>query len=312
KRSTILGNNPIFSNSEVQKYKQNGGTDWQSEIFQTAVGHSHQLDVSGGTDNTTYFISGNYLNQEGIIKNSNYKRYVLRFNLSTKITGNLSFNLHSSLSSSTNKNTNLISGTANPLAQALVWAPTTPVYNDDGSYVAADPVGSVFFNPVALLYEKENRIRKIHENVLVSAQYDFYDDLSLKVSFAVNQLNQRNKSFNNGVVANGNPNAAQGSVKVRTIQETNTLTYQHEFSGGHSLKAIAVLETQKYTNDAFNANATGLMIPALKYDNLSLSGTQTVGSGLSSWSLLSLLGRVNYSYKGKYLVTASVRRDGAS
>src|SRR5699024_7970520 len=84
KRSTILGNNPIFSNSEVQKYKQNGGTDWQSEIFQTAVGHSHQLDVSVGTDNTTYFISGNYLNQEGIIKNSNYKRYGLRFNLSTQ------------------------------------------------------------------------------------------------------------------------------------------------------------------------------------------------------------------------------------
>src|SRR5699024_6667372 len=158
--------------------------DWQSEIFQTAVGHSHQLDVSGGTDNTTYFISGNYLNQEGIIKNSNYKRYGLRFNLSTQITDNLSFNIHSSLSSSTNKNTNLIFGTARSLALVLVWATKTAVYNDVRSDFAADPVGSVFFNTVALLYEKENCIKKIHENVLVSAQYDLYDDLSLKVSYA--------------------------------------------------------------------------------------------------------------------------------
>src|SRR5699024_1005785 len=141
KRSTILGNNPIFSNSEVQKYKQNGGTDWQSEIFQTAVGHSHQLDVSGGTDNTTYFISGNYLNQEGIIKNSNYKRYGLRFNLSTQITGNLSFNLHSSLSSSIVNDTILICGTDNPIAHAVVWALTTLFFSVDGSYVVADLVG---------------------------------------------------------------------------------------------------------------------------------------------------------------------------
>lgn len=311
-RNSVLGLNPTYTQDQINDFKQNGGTDWQKEVFRDALGHEHELSVSGGGDKTTYFISGDYLSQEGTIEASDYKRYSLRSNISTQITDKLTFNLNVSVNSQTNKNTQLQSGTGNPAVQALVWAPTTPIYQPNGDYVQIDPVGSLKTNPVALLYDRNNLVTRTYENITGNARYEFIDGLALEVTYVVNHLNENDKSFNGMTVTNGNPSASQTSSEGLTLQETNTLSYKHTFPGGHTIDAVAVFETQEYHGNSFNATGTGLLIPALGYDNLGLSASPAISSGPTPWSLISKLARVNYSYKDKYLFTASIRRDGSS
>lgn len=96
-----------------------------------------------------------------------------------------------------------------------------------------------------------------------------------------------------------------------TVQTTTQLSYDRTF-GKHTVSAVAALETQRYRYETLTGSASILKFPTLKYDNLAQAETTTVGSGYSMWSLLSYLGRVNYSYDNRYLLSVSVRRDGSS
>jgi TonB-linked SusC/RagA family outer membrane protein len=106
--------------------------------------------------------------------------------------------------------------------------------------------------------------------------------------------------------------ASRASSENILWQNTDNLTYKHVFNHDHSLEITAVYETQKFTGNGFNVGVSNLTYPSQSYNNLALSGSSNVGSGYSEWALLSYLGRVNYAYKDKYLVSGSIRRDGSS
>lgn len=311
-RNGILGLNPAFTAEQITAVQQSGGTNWQDQVYRNAKGQEHQLSVSGGNDKTTFLASGNYLNQDGVIQESGYKRYSLRSNLSSQINSKLSFRLNAVGTRTDNANTQLQSGTENPVVQALAWAPTTSVYNANGDLTAADPVGSLKTNPAALLFDRSNLSDRTFGNIVGGGRYEFLKDLSVDLTYAVNYLNQQDKGFNGKVVTTNNPDASRTSTEAITFQSTNALNYKHTFGGAHAIDAVAVFETQKYRSTSFNASATGLLIPALGFDNLGLSKSPSISSNPSNWGLLSYLGRINYSYKDKYLLSATVRKDGSS
>lgn len=311
-RNAAVGLGAIFTEKEIDSFKRNGGTDWQDEIYRTALNQNHQLSISGGSEKSTFRVSASYLNQEGVIKNSGFNRYTLRSDMTTRVNDKLSFRLNFSGARSVNKNTQLQSGTANPVTQALVWAPTTPAYDADGNYTMHDPVGSLFNNPLALLFDRENRVDRTYGNIVAGVNYELLTGLSLDVQYNIDYLNQQNKGFNGNLVTNFLPNASRASGEQFTLQNTNALNYKHTFNEVHKIDAVAVFETQQFSGSYFNANATGLKFPDLKYNNLSQAASFSTGSSITKWTLLSLLGRINYSFKDKYLVTASVRRDGSS
>jgi TonB-linked SusC/RagA family outer membrane protein len=215
-------------------------------------------------------------------------------------------------SQQTNLNNGISGGTANPLVQALAWAPTTPVYDASGAITRSDPTGSIFTNPVALIYDRENRREVTLGNIVGGLRYEIVEGLYVDLQYAANYLNQQSKYYNGVIVTNGNPGAGQASSEQMTLQGTNSINYSHTFNNVHKIDAVGVFETQQYTSKDFNANGNTLLIPAMSYDNIGLANSYTIGSGFSKWTLLSLLGRVNYSFKDKYLVSASIRRDGSS
>ncbi|WP_198675225.1 SusC/RagA family TonB-linked outer membrane protein [Pleomorphovibrio marinus] len=312
-RSEATGLMPLFSQDQLERFRREGGTDWQDEIFRTATGQEHQISVSGGSEKTTFMVSANILDQDGIIENSGFKRQILRANLSTEVNERLSFRVNMFGSRGTNQNTSTIGfGTASPLVQALAWAPTTPIFNSLGEYTMNDPVGSVKENPVALLYDRMLIEERTTGNVLGGLNYKLADGLSLDVQYAVNYFNQQNKFLYGTYVTNRNPRATRSSSEQITLQSTSALTYKKELGEGHLLDVVGVFETQEFTNNSFSTTANQLKDPSLGFENIGLAGSFNVSSAYQKWTLMSFLGRVNYSFQDKYLLTMAIRRDGSS
>lgn len=311
-RAAATGGSPFFTQQQVNDFRTNGGTDWQDEIFTEGWGHEHQLGISGGSDKTTFLASANYLDQGGIIKNTDFKRYTIRSNIASQVSKKLSFRVNLTASRLINHNNGIISGSSNPLVQALAWAPTTPVYDANGDYTRNDPIGSVMLNPVALMFDRDNIGERSIGNLIGGLRYELIKGLSADIQYAVNYSNQIDEGYYGSFLSNNNPSASKTSVEQVTLQSTNALHYNRVINDVHKLDIVGVFETQQFTHNSFYSSANNLKFPVLKYYNLGLANSFSLGSGFSKWTLMSYLGRANYSFKDKYLLSATLRRDGSS
>jgi TonB-linked SusC/RagA family outer membrane protein len=311
-RAAATGGNPIYTQAQIDSYRQNGGTDWQNEVLRRATGQQYQLGISGGTDKTQFLISTNYLDQDGIINNTDYKRYTFRTNVSSQVSKKFTARVNLTGSRRESHNTDGTSARGGALAQALAWSPTTPVYTPAGTYTKSDPVGSIFQNPKALTTEQDNRYNNSTLNLVGGLRYEFIKGLSLDIQYGVNYINAQGKTYLAAILNNNHSRASRTSTEVINLQNTNTLSYRRTFNNIHSLDITAVFENQTETSESFNAGSTDLTFPNLSYDNLAQAGSNSVGSGYSRWALLSYLGRINYTLKDRYMISAAARRDGSS
>ena len=315
-RSAALGLNPSYTAEEIQGFRTNGGTDWQDEIFRNAYGNEQLLNVSGGSDKTNFYIAGNYLDQDGIINNSGFKRYGIRANINSSITDKLDLRLNVSATRKETLNAAGNRGKSGPVTQGLSWAPTTPVRNATGGYTVNDPIGSIFQNPVALANEVNTDVASTVGNVVGGFNYEIMEGLTIDIGYGLNYENYQLSNFT-GPTASGNNQATAGRISDERIllQNINNLTYTRTFNDQHNLTVTAVFELQSYKAQGFTTGATNLTFPALGADNLSNineGGTVTSTGTYSNSGLRSFLGRVNYAFKEKYLLTASIRQDASS
>lgn len=305
--------NDYFSYDQIQSYYANGGFDYVDAVLRTGFSHEHQLSLDGGNNKTQWRVSANYIDQQGIVKMSDYNRFNIRANLNTKVNDKLSFRFNINTSASKGLNNSGYSGANTILNQALSWAPTTNPYDEDGELVKSDPTGSLKSNPLALLYDAESVSNKTFITTLAGANYKILPELSLDFQAAYDKVfdKTRNWTGKDAAGASGTTSANTMTADASTIQTTTQLSYNKSF-GKHSINAVAAFETQSYNYSSVTATATDLTFPELKYDNLAQAGSYKTESGYSMWSLVSYLARVNYSYDSRYLASISVRRDGSS
>lgn len=301
-----------FSEEEILGFHKNGGFDYLDAVFRNAVSTQHQVAVSGGTEKNQFHVSGNYLDEQGIVKKSGHKRYTLRANLNSKVNEKFSFRFNMNVASSTGKNNHSRTGAGNPIVQAMAWAPTTNPYDENGGFTLSDPVGSIKTNPLSMIYDSEYIRERTFVNLMGGARYEFIDGLAIDFQAGADLGFYDTKSWNGNYASNGQPNASKVNSKSRTIQTTTQLSYNKTFNSIHRISAVAAIETQEYNWESLTGSASNLKFSELKYDNLAQAGTVSAGSDYSMWSLLSYLGRVNYSLMDKYLLSVSVRRDGSS
>jgi TonB-linked SusC/RagA family outer membrane protein len=298
-------------------------SDWQDAIFRNASIQNHTLSIAGGSDNVKYYVSGNYLNQQGVVIQSGFKRYGGRVNLDAAYK---KFNLGATINY--NYEDYQFQPTEGRFASqefivpiALTAAPFFPIYNPDGSYNYSQYnyqfATSQTINPVALanLKTDDTRQGKLLGNVF--AQYHFTPELSNKVSFGINIMNANRNTFRPSTLPRVSPSSPTSTPEgsYRNVSLTNwlvenTLAYDKRF-GEHSVNAVAVLSAQKDTYSNLVANATGYANDLIT----TINGATTVpsfGGGMQQWTLLSALARVQYSYRGKYLASAAIRADGSS
>ena len=288
-------------------------------VFQTAPQSSYNLSIAGGTQAVKYAISGEYLDQDGIILNSNFKRYSLRANFDAQITDRLSVKLNVNPSFTTNKNV-IASGNGAGASTSIIGSATSaqpyyPLYNPDGTYFVYQGIDAStdLYNPIALAREKRDNANRTRILANFSAEYKITSDLRVNVLFGATSNNFKESAFTPKIPAFFN-NAAIGSDTALSGYNwlaEYTANYSKTF-GKHSIAALAgytVQEDINNTNSLSSNNFPNNLVPYLS----ATSGIITTGSSSrEEWSILSQLARVNYNYDGKYFVTASIRRDGSS
>jgi TonB-linked SusC/RagA family outer membrane protein len=312
-----FGQATVFSDSALNAFKNGAGTDWQDAVFRKGYTENHTLDISGGNDKTSYFLSGNVLHTKGIILNSGYTRYSLRANINSKITDKLTVGVNMFLAKELNHPTYL-NGFSNgsPIFSALVFAPTKPIYNPDGTY--SQPGGGygppTNYNPVALAVEPVRNYNLYTTNLIANADYALLPGLHLNVSGGYKLSSATNNDYVNAK-ANNAPGTETASIYDSTLvtyQNTNMVTYDKQFHD-HHLKVTALMEQQYEQFNGNTAGSIGFLTDANTYNNLGLGNNpQIPTSAETKRSLLSYMGRVNYGYKDLYLLTVTGRADASS
>jgi TonB-dependent starch-binding outer membrane protein SusC len=322
-----VGNNPIpiFSDAKISEFKNNPGTDWQDEIYRVAPIQSHQLSLSGGIDNLSYYFSAGYLNQKGILLNSGFKRYSVR--------GNLNSQLSKWLKAGININAINTVGTVNPFggeegaqfsSSAIILAPQWPatqgVFDADGNYTKAPtnygPITT--WNPVASSLETSTKNYQVDNYVNAYLEFELLKGLKLKVNGTANVATGNNRTYFNAKTYEGIPNnglAGRGFInqsRYEQYQNSNILTYDKNF-GDHHITLTGVVEGLLETNTFTKIQAEQFAFDANGLNDLSGAKIVRVSSPFAYKRVLSsYLGRVNYIFADKYLLTASIRRDGSS
>ncbi len=316
---------PIFTDAEIAAFEANGGTDWQDEIYRTAPIQNHQLSISGGTDNLSYMLSGGYLNQQGILINSSFKRFTLRANLNASITRWLNFGLNWAGSREAGNSPPYGGGTAlSFLGQAVNiaprWAPTTAPYDENGNY-NRHPLGYGAYdtwNPLAAAKEPDISNNTVRNGINTFIEFQIIEGLKLRITGGANIENMNNKSYYNSKTWEGKP--VGGKVGYATIddamssyyQNSNILTYEKDFGNNH-IDVTAVAEQQLSSYES-----TGIVASKFTVDQTGvndLGGAEQINSkssNVTERSINSYLGRINYSYGERYFVTVSYRADGSS
>lgn len=287
-------------------------SNWQDYIFRkTAPITDHNISVSNATKNNNYFLSLNYFNQDGIMYNSGFERYQIRFNVDQKI-GNF-LKIGATMTASYTYKDNSI------LKDQIQLPSTLPVYNEDGSYCYVNPLNGHNYNsPVALrecVIDNTSQFRGLGnlyveltpiKNLIIKSAWGF------NVSYSKHNLYQSaNLPMN---VQNGKRGVADIDTSFPiTYQNENTANYSMKF-GKHSIDLLGGFTWQKSLNESLKATARGFTNDSNLYHSLEAGdpNNRNINSGESEWGMISYLFRLNYSFKSRYMLTVTGREDGSS
>jgi len=287
------------------------GTNWQDLIFHNGTTQNHQLSVSGGTEKSRYYISGYYVNQSGLLVNTNQEKYALRANLDSRLSNKVSIGLGIFATHTNSHNNGDIGGKGNPVMAALAWAPTEPIY-DSGSQYNRFAISPIWSNPYMTI--KERKSDNSANAIVVNSRlkYDITDWLSFNVNVGLDMNSSRNAYLNNDWISPGNPASGQSYLENYTLQNSNSLTFHKKFNEKHDLTVMGIVEETSSKYNTFSAVGSGLTSTSNGYYNLGLNTSQGISSAYTNWALLSYVGRASYTFNDKYLITATYRADGSS
>ncbi len=302
-------------------------TDWQDEVFQSATSHEHNLSFSGGTESTSYRASVGYRDQEGIVINSGQER----------VTSNLSAThnaLDDKLKLAVNLNGSFVNDNLTPttetngfestlLGNVIKFNPTLPVDDtDDGCLFDVGSgfceVGTSVRNPVAIAEQVQDLAKTTRILGNITADYSFTNELSGKVNVGLDRSSGVRRTFipktsplPPGVSENGT--AAQNSLDRGSRLVEVTGQYNSILDDRHSINVLGGYSWQDFTSESFGVETRDFVTDAVSFNNLNLGANfQKPVSDKQVSKLISFFGRVNYGYDSKYLLTATIRRDGSS
>lgn len=294
------------------------GFNWQDEILRTGERSETGLSLSGGSDNVRFFVSGNYLSDNGIVEGSSFNRGTLRGNLdmdglNDKLLVKVSFNAAHSQNQRAISSSRGFPASAGPIFNALTSEPIVPTRDFSGF----TGEGNQFYNPYLEVTAQDDRQFLTDLITSTEATYKITDRLSYTFNGGVNfTLNNRDiftpKNVGTGINTNGQASNSRGQGYDYIV--SNYLTYEDFFPGSdHALTGVVGLEYSEFNNYSSSSSTNNFDIEILGSDNIGIgTGDVSVGSGRSQAVLQSGFLRANYAFKDRYLLTATIRADGSS
>jgi TonB-linked SusC/RagA family outer membrane protein len=307
KESNLTSTSPVPNSSEVANYNAGITTDWIKEVTQQAIYQDHNLNVSGGTESIKYLIGGEYLNEQGVVKGYQYKRANFRSNLDINVTDYLT--VGTNLFYSNNDD----GGGRADLNQATLSSPYGQEYTPLGKYnIYPEYPELLYTNPLlGLTTQRYSVNNNLNGSFYGEIKPTFVKGLKYRVNAAYTDVFYRYDDYTGRDANNlsGTANARNQESKNWLVE--NILTYNRDFGKSHvDLTALYSAQSSNYYQ-SYNS-ATGFINDQLGYYNLGAATTPTATTYANGRSLVSQMGRINYSYDSRYLFTFTARRDGSS
>ena len=316
--------NMIRANAGDAPYAQGTeNTDWQDEIYRNGNTQNHQLSVSGGNENVNYYVSGTYFDQEGIIINSDFNKIQFLANVDVQASDRLKIGMNSVSSRSTQNGVSTQStgrdaigsvngGGDDVVALAFRFAPDVGRFNEAGNF-SQNTVGDDIENPWAVATQIRNESKTDNSRTNMYADYKILDGLNFKTTLGYRTQNSKEAYFKPQTFILSVGGAYLESVQRTNFLNENYLTYTSAIGKGNLTTTVGH-SYQKRTTEGLEAGARELLTDAFGWDNIEVGqlDQRTVDSRFSESEIESVFGRVNLDWANKYLITATVRRDGAS
>lgn len=288
------------------------GTDWMDELLRTGVMQNYTVSYSGGNEKSHYYVSGGFLDQSGIVKSVNYRRFTFQSNSDAQVLKWLKFSNNITFSADTKK-----SGSYN-IGDALKALPIYPVKNEDGSWSGPDGNSEWYGstrNPIGPTELNKSQTDGYNFLANLTAELTFTKWLKFKSTFGYDAkfwfIDNFTPKYNWKPTPTEETSRYKSDNKSFTYLWDNYFLFDHTFAEKHRVGLMAGMSAQWNTNDYLNAQKNVFMFDNVhEMDN----GEEmyAIGGNETEWALLSYMVRVNYSYEDRYLLTATIRRDGSS
>ena len=311
-------------------------TNWFDYVYHTGFSHSHNVNVSGGNEGTTYYFSSGYTNQEGVLQKNTFERKNILFNVDSRVNNLISVGGKVSYSNERN----LIAGTSGGLSgeafsiagaarEALVLPPNISPYNNDGTYnlASASAIGSMgniiqgsgpvsYYNVVQIMDKNRSNNETNHLQSNVYLQVKPLKWMTLRTAYGIDNLLIDNDAFSNPFHGDG-PSAGTGPggaatasfLKNKTWLWTNTAQFDYTFAKKHTFSLLVGNEQQRRTTNQFGLNRRTLSDSAYTVIQAGYTVNNASNLGLGENYLLSSFGRLSYNFNKKYFLTANIRQD---
>lgn len=307
---------PVFTAAQLNGPLANTQTATDA-ITRTGYTQQHNLSLSGGNGKTSYFVSGNYFGQKGVLIGTDYNRYNGRINIDQVVSDKIKVgaNIITSNSDADNTITKGVNENGGIVTAAIYWAPSVPLRSADGGY----PLSPYYPNiPNPLSYATVTDQTKTNR-FLSSAygEWTIIEGLKARGNFSYDQSNSKRSSyfprtFLYGSQANGAASIAESDMQSKLLE--STLSYNKNLAPKHNLNAVAGYTYQRTDLEGFNAGNQNFISDVSQYYDLGSgqSDKPTVGSSKAQTTWASYFARAIYTYNGNVTLQASVRRDGSS
>lgn len=306
-----------FTQAEIDSYGK--GTNWVDEITQSGLKQNYSLSISGGTKSNAYAITADFFNGKGVIKNTDFSRGNVKISNDTRILPNLKLGLSFNVNYGVSNNTDW----GQAIDRALIFPPTEPVYDANGDYSAAIHAGEpvTMLNPLIAvnLWTYKQTWKKLLGNTYL--EWDILKDLKFRTSFNTEYYTWNQNHFVPAYTFG--PKGLIGDHPIAELyvdqnenlnyQFDNILTYSKRINYDHNLTVMAGYTYQQTNGSNLSASRNDFLSndPNIQVIDAGNSNIRNGGSKYA-WAIQSYLGRINYGYKDKYLVSASVRADQTS
>ena len=301
---------------------EGANTDWQDEVLRTGVSHNHNLSISGGNKQTKYIASLNYIDHDGVIRGTEMNRVNGRALITTKVLKDrLTLSAGINAMRGVHKGVPVGQNGESVLDAMNYYSPTNPVRNEDGSWFKSD-IGSQNYNPLSMINEDSNEFEWRRMQYIGKASLDIIEGLVLNANYSYNSKQKVYSYYNSSLSQlpyGGTKGKAHRDTRLGHDQTFETyLNYDLTLAKVHKLSLMAGYSwEERVNNDGFGVSVYNFYNDQLGFKNLAygnfINGMSDVDSGVEEIVRnISFYGRANYSYDGKYLLQATVRRDGSS
>lgn len=307
----------VYQNPE--QYGPNDGTNWFDVLLRKAVTQDYNLTISSGVKDLKSVVNFNYHNQEGVVLNTYAQRFNGRVNNIYNVSDRLTLGLNLAVTYRKSQITPGLGNGRNIIESAYLMDPTLNYKNPDGTYPISFSQPGMFPNPnyYLVLTQRQNPSKKTTVLANSFAEYEILDGLKYKISLNVNTENDINRSFTpstaQGGLGGAPPQPATGSYGTSSFLTwliENTITYQKTINQKHHFDAFVGYTAQKFSSESSNIN--GSQFPDDNVPWINVATTRIGDVGASQSSILSYIGRLNYNFESKYLISLAFRRDGSS